>query len=328
MSTLPPAVQAQLEAAERIEQALQEQAQPQAQAETQAPEQTAQPAPQPAPAPQSSVTPPAPEASPANEWKQRYDTLAGKYGSEVPRLQEQLRTQQSQNQQLMLQVAELTRQMAEFTRRPQEPAKGPSVDPKDAENFGSELVDMVGRVATSVASGLVESLAARVAQLEQKLTGVAQSSTATAEQAFTAQLTTAVPNWMAINKQPEFLAWLGEADPVYGLTRQQSLDDAASKFDVARVAAIFKAFIAQSTPAPAPTPTPPTPAQELARQVAPATAPATPPQPTAQPGVMSVRDIEAFYDSVRRGEWRGREQELAQREAQINDAIAKGLLTA
>lgn len=324
MATLPPAVQAQLEAAERMEQALQAQTSEHTPAEqTPAepePQQTAPSTPEQTTAPAN--PPPAPEPQAGSEWKQKYDTLAGKYTSEVPTLQRQLRDSESQRQQMLAQLNELTRKVSELSAPKPQEVQTQAIDPKDAENFGADLVEMVSRVATSVVGAKVDQVVERLSRLEQQLTGVAKSTSTTAEQAFATQLTMAVPDWQAVNAQPEFLAWLQEADPVYGITRQQSLDDAAARLDLGRVVAVFKAFAASRAPVQAVQ----TPPSDLARQVAPATAPAVSTPVAATPGALSVRDIEQFYDAVRRGEYRGREQDVARREAEINAAIATGRL--
>ena len=314
MATLPRAVQQQVEAAEAL---LAANNQP----ETPTP---AEPAPEPAP----QIQPPVQETAPVAEtaptpapptddaWERRYKTLQGLFNAEVPKLQQQ-------NKDLSAKLQEAIDRLEKQAQQPAATEQRPAVDPKDVENFGSDLVEMVQRqtqhVLGSVAGKLdavVADFEKRLTQVEQALRGTTQTVAMTAEEVFFNRLATAVPDWEQVNANDAFLAWLADVDPVYGQPRQAALSAAQQSLDVARVAAIFNAFKATL-------PKPNQAQNALAKQVSPKTAAAAQPAPIEKP-VVTQAQIQAFYKEVATGKYRGREAEAAQLEAVINDAIADG----
>lgn len=268
MSGLPKAVQQQLDEAERIEQQLAAPPAPPAdpQAQPVNPPQEPQPA-----APQPVEPQPAPQpAEPSQDaayWRARFETIEGKYKAEVPRLAHALQ----ETQQSLAQV----RGQIEAVRQPAPAAPQPAtlVTEKDDEKFGTDLVDLMRRVAreegrsTGDAVGRIEQLIRQYAPQFERVKQVEQQVVLTREGQFYSDLARDVPDWETVNKDARWLDWLKEYDPVAGRTRQQSLDEAAGVFDTRRVVAMFKLF---KTAQPAPQPSPQAKAQsELARQVAP-----------------------------------------------------------
>lgn len=317
---LPRAIQAQVEQANALLEAANkppEAPAPADPAQVAAPEPTPEPAPA-APEPQATQEPQAQPHPQPDVWEHKYKTLQGLFNREVPTLQTKVKDLESQLQEA---VARLNK-AADEKAKPAEPEK-PVADPRDVENFGSDLVEMVQRVAQrmlgSAATELqtkAASLEQRLAQLEQALRGTTQTVAVTAEQAFFDRLTKLVPEWESINSNQAFLAWLGEVDPILGQPRQVALDAAQQTLNADRAAAVFKTFAATLPAAPKPNP--------LDKQVSPkGTASAAPAAP-AQPVVFTQQQVVDFYNAKRRGEFRGKEKEAAQFEAEINLAIAEG----
>ena len=272
--------------------------------------------PQAEPQPQA-VTPPAPQAQPADNWEHKYKTLQGKYNSDVPRLQAEVNELKAQLAQAVARINEVAKPAA-----PKEEPQ-PVADPKDVEAFGEDLVDMVRRVAERMLGGVAKKLEAQAAAFEQRLTtieqqlkGTTQTVAVTAEQAFFDRLTKLVPNWEEVNANQAFLDWLGEIDPVYGQPRQAALNVAQQTLNADRAAAVFKAWLSLQPQAPK--------ADPVGKQVSPkASAASTPPTPNGKP-VVTQKQIQEFYNDVARGKYRGREQEAQRLEAAINAAIAEG----
>ncbi|MFA5569509.1 MAG: hypothetical protein WC972_12785 [Trueperaceae bacterium] len=318
---LPRKVQEQLERAEQLEQALRA---PPAEPEDKAPEtaEDADQAPEPPSPPPEKQPPPTP---PADDLDHKFRTLKGKYDSEVPALRRELAEREARLadrdrdiDQLRNAVDSLQEQMQ---RAPADPVKA-TVDPKDAENFGADLVDMVIRTAGTVFNqqagpfaAQFDKLTSRLAALEAQLRGVGEQQGDTAEQLFFAQLGQLVPDWTQINESADWLAWLGQVDPVYGHTRQAALDRARQALSATHVAAIFDAFKATKAPPRR------KPAEDLGKQVAPARGAASAP-PATEARVWTRAQIMNFYDRVRRGEISAADE--AKYESEINAAIAEG----
>ena len=265
-------------------------------------------------------TVPAPPPVQQDPWEQKYKTLQGLFNKEVPALQHQVRELVQRDQQTATQLEALR-----VAQQAPAETKQPEVDPRDVESFGSDLVDMVQRVAQKQLAMFAQRLDAmeatadrRLKQVEQEVQGTSQSVAITAEQTFFDTLVKLVPNWETLNASDAFLAWLGSEDPVYGAPRQSGLDAAQRSLNADRAAAVFKAFESTQAPAPAPKTNP------LDKQVSPR-AVATP-EPTMQANapVLTQKQIVDFYGDVSRGKYRGQEDEANRIEQVINQAIAEG----
>lgn len=316
MADLPKAVQQQVDAAEAL---LAASNQPQSQeAPTEVATAPAVPQTEPATSTAKAQEPGQPQQSQDDAWERRYRTLQGLFNSEVPKLQQQNKELSAKLQDAIARMDKLAQQP---TQAPQPASLEP--DPKDVDDFGSDLVEMVQRqtqrAITSIAAkvdSVVANFEARLKTVEQQLKGTTQTVAYTAEEVFFNKLAAVVPDWEQINSSDAFLQWLADVDPVYGQPRQAALTAAQSNLDVARVAAVFNAFKGAQPKA--------SKAQDaLAKQVSPRTAASAAPAPTEKT-VVTQAQIQAFYKDVATGKYRGRDAEVAQFEAVINEAIAEG----
>jgi hypothetical protein len=314
---LPQQVQAALDAAEAtlaatnapsapdvspVEPALD--AQPQPDPFGDAPQQVAAPVEPPAPQPKDDV------------WEARYKSLQGLFNKEVPELQHRVKTLQS-NLDEAIQRLNRASEKQEST-----PAQRPAADPKDVDNFGQDLVDMVSRVSSQAIGQMAQMFEAKFSHIEAKLEGMGQTLqgatqqvAVSAEQAFFDRVTKLVPNWEEVNTQPAFLTWLNEVDPVYGVERHVALKRAQSTLNADHAAAVFNAFLGPKPQAKKVDP--------LDSQVSPRGAATVAPTPVEKP-VLTQAQITKFYDDVRRGNYRGQDAEVARIEQVINAALAEG----
>lgn len=276
--------------------------------------------------------PPAPPAAapaaqpPTDEWKQRYDSLQGKYNSEVP----QLRAQLDGVQRLLAQLS---------APRP-EPAPTPAAAPavsddaiaKDKQEFGPELFDAVQR-------WVLATVNPRLVEIEQHLGRLGQAQgqvrTETAQQRVMAALdadTQLGQVWRQLNSDQAFMAWLEHQDPFTGEVRKNLLGTAFNRGDAIRTAAFFRAYIGEHTATtPAPTLQPPTPPPGDGRPTLDSMA--APGRPAGNPGssgasgekrVWTKEDISAFYRAKTSGGYRGREAEALALEQDIIAAGTEG----
>lgn len=283
------------------------------------------------------ATPPADENSvpnnaappPANEQKpggdnvpeetvlQKYKTLQGMYNAEVPRLHQQNREMTQRVQQMEQLLASLSAQQQQ-TPATSQPTVDKLVTDKDVEEYGESL-DVMRKVSREELIPVAQRLAQIESMLRQmqvnvvpQVQNLAQRQQMSAEQQFWADLAAAVPNFRDINGNEAFQSWLLEADPLTGITRQTYLDDAQRNLDARRVVNFFRtwleitgqAAVAQSTgSATAPT-------SELEKQVAPGRSRgAGAPTNTNKAKVYAPADITKFFNDVRSGKYKGREQE-------------------
>lgn len=269
----------------------------------------------PAEPPAPSVPASPPPADDAAKWEARYKTLQGMHNQNIGEMKSRLKAIEQQNQEMSAKLA----QRAEATT-PTTP------DPKDAEVFGADLVEMVQRVAEQMFGSAAKAFDDRIKAIEQSLKGTNQAVVQTAEEMFLSRLKQAVPDYEQVNTDEGFLAWLSEIDEVYGVERQEALTAAGNALDSTRVARIFNAYKATKAPPAAAAPAARPATSELNRQVAPSTA--APVRATVNtPQQFTVQQVQAFYHGMQTGKFRGREAEAAQYEAAINQALAEGRIT-
>jgi hypothetical protein len=245
---------------------------------------------------------------PSEDWQQKYKSLQGMFAQKTGELQSQVRSYESQMTNLQKQIDTLIQARAQESTE-----KKATVDPKDIENFGADMIEMVQRYAEQVYA----AMDGRIKALEQVVQGVNTRTEATLEQQFYAALNGLVPDWETINRDDEWLQWLAETDPVYGMPRQAALDSGRQGLDVQRVANVFKAFKSYR---------PVRQQESLANQVAPNTvsAPVQMPTAPAQKPILASKFIEKFYSDQAKGKYVGREAEMNRIEGEINLAAAEG----
>lgn len=263
----------------------------------------APPAPVPAPTPQP----------PAENWEQKFKAMQGR----VPALQ-------SENVALTSRVNELAQVVSSLKAAQVEaPKTATKVDPKDEQQFGDDMVEMVNRYVQQVYDAVrqefgpfVRKLDERMSAVEERLTGVTAKTEQTREETFYATLDERVPTWQQINSMPKWLEWLGAKDPVYGLPRQAALDSAFERLDAVRVVAIFQQFQESLPKAPE--------VPSLEAQVVPASggrgqAPAT---TAVAKQVLTQKFVHNFYRDVTRGRYTPEETQRIENE--INLAASEG----
>jgi hypothetical protein len=259
-------------------------------------------------------------------WEQKYKTLQGMYNKDVPRLN-------ASNREMQNRVAQLEQLLSTMNNQPKPEAAPVSNDPlitdDDIKEYG-DSIDVMRRAAREE----VNTANGRIAQLEamiQKMQGVVpqvqqmqSAQKASNEQAFWNSLSSAVPNWEEINDNQEFQTWLLQMDPLSGITRQTYLDDAQRNLDVQRVVNFFKSWERENGVTVDAQDKRPTANSQLERQVSPGRGRSSG-KPSIQEGQKySPTDISAFFDAVRKGKYKGREEERGRIERDIFAAQREG----
>ena len=268
---------------------------------------------------------PPPEVVPPEEWERRFKAMQGR----ERRLNEQMNQMAEQLQRLQNENA---------TIRANEPplaARTPQrlITEQEEQDYGTEFIDVVRRAAEEIAAPLRHE----VQQLRGQLGTVQQETSNAFLTRMNATIGGIVPNWEAINRDPNFIQWVGLPETYSGVIRQQLMQEAWNNGDAHRVAAFFRAFLAEAaavdpqragthaipqTPAPAPGVTLGT-RLSLDHLAAPGRGHSGAQQPADKP-VYTAQDISRFYTEVAAGKWRTREPERAAIDADIIAAQHEG----
>ncbi len=264
------------------------------------------------------------DTKPKETWEQKYKTLQGMYNADVPRLN-------AKNREVNARVSQLEQLLSTMQQsaKPEEPVStDPLITDADVKEYG-DSIDVMRRAAreeVNAANGRIAQLEKTIQQLQGVVPQVHQvqaQQKATSEQAFWADLSSKVPSWQDINNNPDFQSWLLAIDPLTGISRQTYLEDAQKSLDSGRVAQFFSAWEKEfGVPEAAHEPRS-TANSQLEKQVTPGRGRSS--KPMVQEGQKySPSDITKFFEDVRKGRYKGREDERGRIERDIFAAQAEG----
>jgi len=259
------------------------------------------------------------KAQDESKWEHKYKRLQGKYNAEVPRLHDEVK-------ELRALVQQLQQQQAQPPAQPEPEPEQPShlVTDEDVDAFGEDLIDLQRRVAREVAAEFSQKLSA----LEQENAQLKEQFGTVRTTSFEAKLLQQVPDFYELDKDPAWIEWLNEWDPMLRAPRRNVAGAAYQAGDVEAVKHYVDLFRQQQGPAPAaPQPTPavkPERKQELERQVQPTRANKRP-QPGQKAGkVYTANEAEQAFNNIRVLISKGKRDEAAALEQEISAAYAEG----
>jgi hypothetical protein len=315
--------------------------QPVTSAVTPAPQAQPQPQPQPQISPQPVNPQPQPLAQPvsqgepdrsnwdAAQWMQHAKSMEGRFRQ----AKEQVTTLQSNISELgeeLLRTQAAPRGVSPQRDQPPAPVQ-PLITQQDVETYGEDFLNVAQRAA-------LQAVQPRITQLEQRNQTLERQLRKTTIQSIEAVLDANVPNWPQINLSPRFKEWLNLRDVYSGQVRRKLLNEAHQAADAARVLSFFQGFIADEEATgsteflprqePSPQATPHQPAVELTSLAAPGHArPAQGTQPNTpanEPIWITRGQISQFYENVRKGVYRGRDQDYHNDQAIIFECQRAG----
>lgn len=264
-------------------------------------------------------------------YEQRWRSLQGMYNADTTRLR-------SENNQLNQRVSQLEQLISSLgapqqAQTPAQAAAAKLITDQDVEDYG-DSIDIMRKAAREELASRDRELAdlkQMVLQMQTnvvpKVDSVVQRQALTAENQFWSELSAEVPDWREVNADQNFQSWLLEVDPLSGNNRQVYLDAAQGQLDSRRVAGFFKTWqsmnsgsVAQQTRNAA--------ATQLERQIAPGRGRSSTSATTgSNDKTYSRADVAAFFDDVRKGVYRGKEQERDRIERDIFAAQRDGRIT-
>jgi len=264
-------------------------------------------------------------------YEQRWRSLQGMYNADTTRLR-------TENNQLNQRVSQLERLISSLgaPQQAQTPAQAAAtklITDQDVEDYG-DSIDIMRKAAREELASRDRDLAElkhMVLQMQTnvvpKVDSVVQRQALSAENQFWSELSAEVPDWREVNADQNFQSWLLEVDPLSGNNRQVYLDAAQGQLDSRRVAGFFKIWqsmnsgsVAQQTRNAA--------ATQLERQIVPGRGRSATSATTGNTGkTYSRADVAAFFDDVRKGVYRGKEQERDRIERDIFAAQRDGRFT-
>jgi hypothetical protein len=169
----------------------------------------------------------------------------------------------------------------------------------EIQAYGLEALSVMERKAREVVQPFVEQVTWQNQALRQELQQVKSND-------IWSMLDQRLPNWREINQDSGWKEWLTIPDVYSGLPRQQLLNQAFAAGDADRVLTFFNGFLAENAQPPV---------ARASRMSA-----------DNSQTIITNKQIEGFYDRVRRGFYEGKEKQKMAEEAQIHRAILEGRL--
>jgi len=265
------------------------------------------------PEPQQASPAETPPPPPAEDFRQKYLTLQGKYNKEIPGLHQQIRD-------LTAKLEDVTQRLQERqTPAPVEEVTLSSVTDKDRDEFGEDYLDVTRRIAQDVArayTGKFEKQMAKIDALQAELQAARQAT-------FQAELHRMVPDFDQVDADERWIAWLNEYDPMLQGPRY-AVANAAYQEQNARAVADFVAAWKATLP--------PVTNQrqqrqnELERQVTPdrVSAPARAQGTGSNARIYSEREMAEGWSTVRKLNARSEFERASQLEAELTAAHLEG----
>lgn len=271
------------------------------------------------------------EANPDSSFKQKYDTLKGKYDAEIPRLSQQVRTLSGELSDTQSVLAALG--SVESTDVPIEPVT--LLTPQEIEEYGPDLISIMRKAAKEEIQPIVNKLEADNASLIKNMATAAEKTATNARQRMYELLDSGLSNWREVNKEANFLDWLTGSDLLSGSSKQALLTNAFESNDASRVLLFFNTYLEQTISSadasPATNAQPATAAEviapvELDTLVAPGKPRGSEVTTGAQDGEKSIwteAEIAAFYNDVRMGKFKDNPEEHKRIEADLFAAASE-----
>ena len=254
-----------------------------------------------------------------DDFKQKYNTLRGKYDAEVPRLHQQLKDLAS----------ELNALKKAQEEKPVEPAKPKEkvsyVTDEDRAEFGEELIDVQRRVAKEVAQDYEDRFEAQAEIIKQLQDQLKQNDSKVGEMSFSQKLGQLVPDFAQIDNDPRWVEWLNEVDPIIRDQRRVLAQAAFDKGDADAVAHYVKLFKQSLGEPEAKVQEKAVRQTELEKQVSPSRSATTASTPTDRKSrVYSQREIDAGWNKIRTLNTKGQFDEAEKLEAELTAAYLEG----
>jgi len=256
-----------------------------------------------------------PEKPARTNWKKKYEensrrTAGLKASSDQFKFQTRQEIQELKNTIEMLKT--------QVTQVPPTDIFDGVVTEEDKDTIGSEAVDIMKKISERANEAQVNPLRNEIVKLqkerEEARVNSAQVDAKREYDSFLDKLNKQVPDYKAINTNPEFLTYMGNVDEASGYTKATLFQRAEASRDVKRVAGYMKEFVESQKPV-----------DKLEEMVGPTGSSST--SVTSQgtkEEIIPVSYIENFKNSMIRGQYKTNHIEAEKIQLKIDKALQEG----
>ena len=247
-------------------------------------------------------------------WKARCVTAENRFNTSKPKYDSNIYQLKQENLALKKDRVELSKALNQARQAVIEDKP----DPLDAV-FGQEQIDTLGKDTVdklrktltetndAIEANRVKAEADRLKAEEKRLKDELDAE----YDVFTARVKNLVPNMEELDKDPAFIKWLGNADPVSGDLRMAILRNAEASRDVGRVAEMFNQYKPAAVEV----------ADTISARIAPVSKEGSDPLSDTSKNTMTMAEVDKFYDDAIRGKYKGR---YTEKQAMLEKIAAAG----
>ncbi len=251
-------------------------------------------------------------------WQSRYIALKGKYDAEVPRLHADVREFKAQLEKLQKTLE--TKPVD--TKKPAAVEK--LVTDADVQAFGEDLIEVQRKVAREVAAEFRSELDAMKAENEKLREQLNTTGSQVSEASFEQRLYRLVPDFQDVNADARWIGWLNEIDPLLRAPRKTVAQEAFNQGDAEAVAHYVGMFKSSIAPAEQPSDK----AAELEKQIQPKRSASSSANVAPQARIYTDAQIHKMFQQSADMSAKGRFEEAAKLEAEIDAAYREGRVKA
>jgi len=198
-------------------------------------------------------TPPTPPEDDPNSdtWKQRFNTLSGKYNAEVPLLNEQVTYLMQQNQKLTERLENFEASRTTETKPEEKELSPPTPSPEVLDHlldhpkikYFKENFDEIYEATILLCGRMIRhEIDKSEKRIRDRLAADEEKTAEEEKRKFYEALRKAYPNWESIQSSLEFQAFLREPDEHWGIVRANLLKNAYDERDAPRAIRFFDLF--------------------------------------------------------------------------------------
>jgi len=184
-------------------------------------------------------------------WRQKYNSLQGKYSSEMKAMQEEISTMREKFDEYNKILANIPTEEDKEAEPDATPAINISdyVTQDEINEWGPDFLNTVIKIAANAANKVVGDKMSQLAPMQEDINTIRKEQLTDREIAFFMRLDHLVPNWREINKDQNFVNWLNQPDGLavdekgQRITRGQNADRALERLDAKGLAAYFNEFL-------------------------------------------------------------------------------------
>ena len=194
-------------------------------------------------------TPQPPQPQTQEDWEHQFRSLKGRYdreSEEKRRLNQQIVDMQRLMAQVQPPAPVSEGSGVRFNVAP--PPPGRRVTQKEVDEYGQELMDVVGRRSLESVEPLLQQLVGELQQVKRQVGGVQNAHVFDARVQMYKDLAQEVPNWDQVNNSPQFAQWLDQIDPISHQARRSFLNSAHNSNQTGQVVDIFRSFLSTLAP--------------------------------------------------------------------------------